>query len=318
MAQMIRKIAGAGPALILMACLAAPARAEEEPQATPPPAAPAPPAPPRARRTGDVNVFVHSGDAKRSYLGVGLAEVDAERAQKLKLKEEYGVEITTVDPDSPAAQAGLKERDVVLEYNGQRVEGSEQFARMVRETPPGRKSRLLISREGVTQTLTATIGEKKRGERIVMGPLVHPEEFEKFKSEFEGLERWHPMPDIPSPQMSWRSSVLGIEAEALQSQFAEYFGVKEGVLVRHVKAGTPAEKAGLKAGDVIVKVGEQAVKTPSDVTRALRKEGPKKSVTLSIKRNQKDLSLTVNLEQERSGFPLIRPVAIAPGREMTL
>ncbi len=77
-----------------------------------------------------------------TYLGVNLAEIDANRAKELKLKEDYGVEITRVEENSPAEKAGLKAGDVVLEYNGQRVEGMEQFGRMVRETPPGREVKL--------------------------------------------------------------------------------------------------------------------------------------------------------------------------------
>ena len=88
-----------------------------------------------------------------TYLGVNLAEIDANRAKELKLKEDYGVEITRVEENSPAEKAGVKPGDVVLEYNGQRVEGMEQFGRMVRETPPGREVKLTVSRNGATQTL---------------------------------------------------------------------------------------------------------------------------------------------------------------------
>ena len=96
-----------------------------------------------------------------TYLGVNLAEIDANRAKELKLKEDYGVEITRVEENSPAEKAGVKAGDVVLEYNGQRVEGMEQFGRMVRETPPGREVKLTISRNGATQTLVAVLGSRK-------------------------------------------------------------------------------------------------------------------------------------------------------------
>src|SRR5712692_9202699 len=96
-----------------------------------------------------------------SYLGVNLAEIDGDRARELKLKETYGAEITRVAEGSPAEQAGLKFSDVVLEYNGQRVEGMEQLGRLVRETPAGRQARLLISRNGATQTIAATVESHK-------------------------------------------------------------------------------------------------------------------------------------------------------------
>ncbi|MCC7175947.1 MAG: PDZ domain-containing protein [Bryobacterales bacterium] len=238
-----------------------------------------------------------------SYLGVGVADVTADRAQALKLKEERGVEITRVEDDSPAAKAGLKTGDVVLEYNGQRVEGTEQFVRMVRETPEGRQARLVVSRDGVTQTLTATIGAR----RLRGGIISPPFDTEGFRQEMEKLrEQGRIMPDIPRPNLSWQSGVLGVEAEQLGSQLAEYFGVKEGVLVRSVNRDSAAEKAGIKAGDVILKVDEVKVVSPRDVTAAIRKLGPKTTFPVALVRNHKELSVSVTLPKIEG-----RPV---PGR----
>src|SRR5260370_11184903 len=116
----------------------------------------APPQPPRPPRGGRVVVQ----NAGSSFLGVGVSEIDSERAKALNLKEERGVEVKNVDEDSPAAKAGVKVGDVILDYNGQRVEGMEQFVRFVRETPMGRAVKLLISRNGASRTLTATIGSQ--------------------------------------------------------------------------------------------------------------------------------------------------------------
>src|SRR5260370_41601900 len=87
-----------------------------------------------------------------TYLGVSLAEINADRARELKLKEAYGVEISRVEESSPAEKAGLKTGDVVLEYNGQRVEGMEQFGRLVRDTPAAPQAKLLISPNGANPT----------------------------------------------------------------------------------------------------------------------------------------------------------------------
>ena len=176
-----------------------------------------------------------------TYLGVNLAEIDANRAKELKLKEDYGVEISRVEENSPAEKAGVKTGDVVLEYNGQRVEGMEQFGRMVRETPPGREAKLTISRNGAVQTLTAVLGLRKF-------PFSG-----NFPPGFE-VPEFH-MPDIPQIFTTIRSPMLGVEAESLGTQLAVYFGVKEGVLVRSVLENTPAQKAGIKAGDVITESG---------------------------------------------------------------
>jgi serine protease Do len=219
---------------------------------------------------------------------VNLAELDDNRAKELKLKEDYGVEITRVEENSPAEKAGVKSGDVVLEYNGQRVEGMEQFGRMVRETPPGREVKLTIARNGATQTLTAVLGSRKS----------------RFGGNFPpGFEmpEFH-MPDIPQIFTTIRSPMLGVEAESLGSQLAVYFSVKEGVLVRSVLDNTPAQKAGVKAGDVITKVDGMAVTTPSELSTAVRTANAKKTYAIELVRDRKPVTVTVNVEDrsERS------------------
>src|SRR5437660_296693 len=99
--------------------------------------------------------------APGSFIGVGIQEVDSERAKTLKLGQEGGVEVTRVDPDSPADKAGVKTGDVVLQFSGQRVEGIEQFSRLVRETPPGREVKLDMVRSGAPQTATVKVGMRR-------------------------------------------------------------------------------------------------------------------------------------------------------------
>ena len=98
-----------------------------------------------------------------SYLGIGIQEITADRAKALRLREEAGVEITRVGPDSPADKAGLKAGDVVLRYNGTKVEGLEQLSRLVRETPVGREAKLDIFRNGAPQAVTVKIGQHPPG-----------------------------------------------------------------------------------------------------------------------------------------------------------
>lgn len=236
-----------------------------------------------------------------SYLGVNLAEIDSNRAQSLKLKEEAGVEITRVEEDSPASKAGIRPGDVVLEYNGQRVEGMEQFGRFVRETPPGRDVKLLISRGGSPMTLTARVGARKmrypEAEALTMIPNIRMPDVR--------------MPDIPRSLMSWRSAFLGIEAEAIEGQFAEYFGVKQGVLVRSVMKDSTAAKAGIRAGDVILKVDDCKVQTPGDVTSALRSRTEKKPVVVILSRDRKEVTLNIDLTDERMGLLAVPPAPAA-------
>jgi serine protease Do len=219
-----------------------------------------------------------------TYLGVNLCEVPSDRARELKLKEAYGVEITRVEEGSPAEKAGLKSGDVVLEYNGQRVEGMEQFGRLVRETPPAREVKLMISRNGATQTVTATVQTRKLKNLATVMPNL-----DINMPEIR-------IPDMPQMFTTWRSPMLGVEAESLGSQLAAYFGVKDGVLVRSVAKDTAAEKAGIKAGDVITKVDGSTVTTPNELVSALHSASSKKSFPIDLVRERHETSVTVTVE----------------------
>jgi serine protease Do len=253
------------------------------------------PAPaPRARTAAARRIMMqHTGS---SYLGVGVVEITPERAKELHLKDEQGVEVRCVDEDSPAAKAGLKEGDVVLEYNGQRVEGGEQFIRLVRETPPGRAANLVVWRNGASQTLTASIGQRR-------APMAFEFDLGELANAFPKVAPMPPMPtihmpDLPSTFMTWHSSTLGIESESLNHQLAQYFGVKEGVLVRSVIHDSSAEKAGFKAGDVIVKVDGQKVTTPREISSILQSSRAKKSLPVTVIRHEKEVVLNVVLEED--------------------
>jgi serine protease Do len=228
-----------------------------------------------------------------SYLGIGVLEITPDRAKTLNLKEVRGAEVAHVDENGPAARSGLKEGDVVLEYNGSPVDGVEQFVRMVRETPVGRQVKLTVWRNGATQTLTATVGERQGAViQTPGGPLRIPE-----------IPSIPPI-DIPRFSLSLQSPLLGIEGESLgqEQQLAEYFGVKDGVLVKQVLQNTPAEKAGIKAGDVITRVEGANVASTRDISARLRSDRSKRATTLTIVRDKKELSLTVNLD-DRSSNP---------------
>jgi len=239
--------------------------------AQPAPAAPAP-------RVG-------MGHAGETYLGVMLQEIDSDRARALKLREEAGVEITHVQSDSPADKAGLKAGDAIMQYNGERVEGMEQFQRLVRETPAGREVKLEIFRNGAAQSVMVKVAERRPVTTMFSAtPTAAPRAFE-FR-----------MPDIPRSVMSWQSSMLGIEAESLDGQLAQYFGVKEGVLVRSVSGGSVAEKAGIKAGDVIVRIDDSKVATPADVSNRVRSLRGK-PIPIVVMRDHKEVPLTLTLAE---------------------
>src|ERR1035441_1229756 len=263
---------------------------------------------PRPRTATNRSFAIHI--TKNSYLGIGVAEIDSERAKALNLKEVHGVEVKSVDHDSPAAKAGLKESDVVLEYNGQRIEGTEQFVRLVRETPIDRQVKLLVSRNGSTQTLTATIGHRTEqfslrsgdgddGDLTIEIPPMPPM---PPMPEIPAMPEIAPLPELPRIYGMSRTGLLGIECEPLGSQLATFFGVKEGVLVRSVAKASAAEKAGMRAGDVIVKVDGEAVSSVHEIGSLARAARNKHTFPVVVVRDKKEVTLSVTVESGSRGM----------------
>lgn len=232
-----------------------------------------------------------------SWLGVELHEVTSETAKDLKLSAERGVVLGKIVPDSPAAKAGLKENDVVTEINGQRVEGASQFRRMIHEIPAGRTVQLTVWRDGRAQNLSVTLGKSEERRHSMQMVAPAPGAF-AFR-----------MPEIPDvPVMEWNGNLLmggqprlGIDAEDLNGQLGTFFGAPdgEGILVREVNPGSPAEKAGLKAGDVITSFNGERIRTLGDLREKLsakRDANDKdRTVKLGVLRNKSEVSLSVEL-----------------------
>jgi len=235
--------------------------------------------------------------AGRSYLGVDIQDITSkERADALKLKEERGVEITMVDADAPAGKAGLREHDVILEFNGTAVESEEQLRRLIRETPPGRTITIGISRDGAPMKVNVQLADHSK---VVAESWPH-------------VEVLPPLPRIPDSrngmdipytfQIQTYSSVFGAQTENLTRQLGEYFGVKggDGILIRSVEKGSAAEKAGLKAGDVIIRADNEKLNDRSDLARILRNHRNGGKLNLVVMRDKKEQPIVVTLPDRGS------------------
>ncbi len=249
-----------------------------------------------------------------SYLGVDIVDITSDRLGALKLKEEKGVEVTMVDQDAPAGKAGLKEHDVILTMNGAPVESKTQLQRMIHETPAGRVVSLGLSRDGQPMTIKVQLADRRN-------------EFAHMGKEGDWDRNYHveipPIPNLPDfdvPNMGvvvvHSSMRSGLMVENLTPQLGEFFGAKNGngVLVRSVEKGSHAEKAGLRAGDVITRVGEQSIHDTSDFTHALHSRAGG-SVAVGVIRDKKEQTLTITLPERKDSGELIEESLEAPELE---
>jgi membrane-associated protease RseP (regulator of RpoE activity) len=248
-------------------------------------------------------VFAGEDSGTSAYLGVDIADVTADRLNALKLKEEKGVEVTMVDQDAPAGKAGIKEHDVILTMNGTSIESGAQLRRMIHETPAGRIVEFGLSRDGQPLMVKVQLGDKRK-EYTFVSPKN--KEFKDFKFEMPDI---HVMPDIDIPSIqivvATQSARSGLMVENITPQLGEFFGVKNGngVLVRAVEKGSRAEKAGFRAGDIIVKINDQAVHDTSDFTHAVKsRTGNTVSVGVIRDKKEQNLNLALPDRKENSFF----------------
>lgn len=255
--------------------------------------APEPPEPPEAPEAAigrlDSQLLAADGAA---WLGVILKDVTADKARDLKLPGEYGALVESVDADSAAAKAGLQKGDVIVEFAGERVRSEAQLRRLIRETPADRTVSLQVIRDGQARALNAKLQSRTNHYNIdVQVPEIHvsPPNMQLF--------------DYPAFNFLFdaRRPSLGISGDELTTQLASYFGVKQGkgVLVREVVVGSAAEKAGLKAGDVIVAVDGKSVATVTELRQALEIKPSKEEhkVNLTVVRDRHEQTVPVELER---------------------
>lgn len=225
-------------------------------------------------------------ESKRGWLGVSIQNVTEKLAKKQNLKSENGAYVAEVVDDSPADSAGIKEGDVIVEFTGKQIDDADDLMKAVEKTAPGTKASVGYFRDGQKKSLTVVIGRLKT--RMA----------------------WAVTPQLPRVRI-FGSQTLGLRLSELNEQLGEYFGApnNEGVLVEEVEKGSAGEKAGFKAGDVIVRVGKRSVDDLDDITREMRKYDEGDKVEFEVLRKGARKTLTAEVEQEEffKQFHGVRP-----------
>lgn len=237
-----------------------------------------------------------------AYLGVTLAEVDSEDVASLGLEREAGARIEEVVPDSPAARADLRPGDVIVAFSGVPVLNVRQLQRLVRESPAGRSVELDLVRDGARLTLSVQLAERESRSRRwrVLPRVLRPEGGYAFRFEAPDVEPHFVFPSRERPR-------LGVSGVALTEQLAEALGVEggQGVLVTEVVEDSPAKRAGLQAGDVIVSVDGETVARPAQLSSRLRR-GQTHELEIVRDRVSRTLKAEIPSASTKSGSDSIR------------
>jgi serine protease Do len=263
-------------------------------------------------------------DGRGSRLGVMVRDLEA---AEVTPTGPGGVKIDDVDRDSPAEKAGLKAGDVVVEYDGERVRSARQFTRLVQETPEGRQVNLAVVRDGKRQTLSATPEARAFSWHMDIDGDRIRREVERGLRGFDGLREFRVDPpafgfrvdpDVWGSPMGRRR--LGVTVDSLTDQLAQYFGATNGgALVTSVAQDSPAERAGLKAGDVITSINGNPVRDAGAIASELS-QAPGEEVTIGYLRDRKAATAKATLPprgdadgtgSQRGSRRQVRPAAYA-------
>ena len=217
-----------------------------------------------------------------SMIGVRLSDIASEQTASLKLSKPEGALVAAVNPHSPAAAAGLRENDVIVMFDGERVRSVSHLTRLVHETPAGREVPMSVMRDGTKTDL--------RIRPEAGGTWFDPRFGEKLDSIVQGVR---------DRVTSRTGSRLGVNVQELSGGLPEYFGVESGVLVTAVRPDTPAARAGLKAGDVITSVNGKPVNATRDLLSAIPESGSTEEVVVTVVREKKQTTLRASLPPQR-------------------
>jgi len=232
---------------------------------------------------GTATILMAAKDSSKGYLGVNIEKMSMGDKEEFGVK--FGVLVIKVSEGEAAEKAGIKKYDVIQYFNGTKMRRPDDLVEAVRENKPGTQVKIKLVRDGKDKELTVTLGELKFNAHSFKWKDKDGKEFKFFSGR----------------------AFLGVHLQDLNKDLAEYFGVKkdEGVLILKVSKDTPAEKAGLKSGDVIVKFNDKKISNAGDITEILADLEKGDKADIRIIRHKKTKTVTAELDETR-GFKGIK------------
>lgn len=254
-------------------------------------------------------------DEDMGWLGVRLQRLTSDLREAMDISAETGVLVTDIVEDSPAEEAGIEVGDVIQKFDGQTVSSPGQLSRLVRKTPPGEKVKVEISRHGENKTITAEIGEREGIEKLYTIKISGDEGEEGLLLHCPSGMEWLGLPHCLS---AWMGSDiwLGVHTVDLTDQLAKYFDIKDGrgVLISEVVEDSPAQKAKLEAGDVIVKADGERIDDTSDLREAIdeHEEGQEMEVVVVRKGKEKTVKVTLEKSPQHQKTKFVKKLKMLP------
>jgi S1-C subfamily serine protease len=215
---------------------------------------------------------------KKGYLGVSIEPLS--RQLKKELKAEFGVVITNIEEDSPADKDGLMEDDVIQQLNDVKIRRASTLTRIIRKIKPEEKATIIVIRDGKEKAIKVTIGKYKESSNFSINLGKGSNIFRYFGGK----------------------AYLGVQLHELNEGLAEYFSVKPdaGVLVLEVEDDSPAEKSGIKAGDIIAKVDNETVSHPEDIQEIVAELEEDDEIEIELIQKGKKKTVKVTLEESEN------------------